>query len=160
MSHTLPADVFSPSYWLVMARVMYMQIKKIVAKKRVEEQSIPRGVLADAKNFFALVQSHIDTSAHNLPAALNAYMIARHTMPRNLSREEAVKELKILAELVSTLNNNPRELADAEHLVAKRLGQFFSRLAVISNNVANIELARGGDWWSKEGHITYFRDVW
>lgn len=155
MSQVLLADVFSPSYWLVMARVMELKIKGVVAAKRIEEQSIPDGVLADAKNFFVLVQSHIDNSAKNLPAALNAYVIARHALPHNYAQEEAIKELRNLAEFVSTLNN-PRGISDEECLVAKRLCHFFSQLAVIGSNIDCIEHAHGSDWWQTSGRRTYF----
>lgn len=154
MSHVLSADVFSPSYWLVMARVMEISIKKVLAVKHIEEYSVPDGVLADAKNFFVLVKSHIDNSAENLLAALNAYVIARHALP-DCAQEEVTKKLRNFTDFVALLDH-PRELTDGEYVVAKHLGKFFSQLAVIGSNVACIERTHGNSWWQTEGRKTYF----
>lgn len=160
MSHVVSVGVLSPSHWLVMARVMELKMKEIVIKRSVEQETVPAGVLIDVKEFFALIVSSIDNTAENILAALNAHIIALHALPHDIASTNAKsdKELKKFSELVSRLND-PRGLADEEYVVAKRLGQFFSQLAIMGSNVTHIELARGSDWWGKGGSTTYFRDL-
>jgi len=135
MSQVRSVGVVSPGHWFYMATVMCRSLDKIIAKQRVDDDDLPKGVLAGARDFFHSVRMVISGQmGENPPATLNAYVIAADvaTPIAQEGHEGLDQRLERFAALVDRLGGRV-SLSDDEVVTASDLRSFFARLQHIGD---------------------------
>ncbi len=134
MSMTHSIGVVGPSHWSYMAATLAERLENILQKKRIEENSIPRGIYAVAKEFFHLIEQALrqNGTPENPPASIKAYVIASdatrsalETSP--LSAKEIETSLARYVDFVNQLQHG-RELTGEDLEIAQSLKRFFHQL--------------------------------
>jgi hypothetical protein len=151
MSWIMSIGVLSPSYYQYMAVVMSERLEKIVLKKRLEIDDIPKGILSDVKGFFEVLLDGIGTGVHKNPqATLNLYVIAMYVMKPSKNLREVDSKLKQYGELVNKLNIS-HDLSEEESGILKDLQKFFENLFKLGEDVSCMEKNEAKGWWQRNG---------
>lgn len=133
MSMTNSIGVVGPSHWSFMAATLAEYLGNMLEGKP-QRASIPRGIYADAKQFFKLVEQALrrNGAPENPPASIKAYVVASDAArnasgPHPPSPQDIEKSLNMYIDLVNRLQNLQQLEGEDAH-VAESLKKFFDQL--------------------------------
>lgn len=128
----MSVGVVGPSHWSYMAKEFARILGDILSSGRIEADSVPNSLYADASEFFGLLEQYVSAGVPpNPPASANAYMIAKRAMQTAVAKSNHGADVrKSLRECVRFFRStrNPRELNGEEIAVATSLQEFLQQL--------------------------------
>jgi hypothetical protein len=134
MSATNSMFGYGNNYWSYMAIEMHFQLNKIIRKKSVDKNSIPKGVFLDARNFLSLAykatsgEFNLDPSVNFQALSLAAETASSLSFGSKTQENDLKKELSEFLHLLKNLEHL-KTLNENDIKIAKKMTKFFEQLA-------------------------------
>jgi len=127
----IACEAVGPSHWLYMSSTLARGLQNAVESHQIDPETCPKGIHADAKEFFQRVTRFSDEK-QGIPEAVHAYVLAAGVIrasinPRPKTRHELDKRLERFRVMVNSLDR-PRRLTVHEIAVIGQLIKFLLRL--------------------------------
>lgn len=129
MSMTASVGVVGAGHWSYMAKELARVICRIISQRRIEVNSVPATLYADATGFFQLIEQYVGNDVPvNPPASANAYMIAKRAIRRDEPRAVIKQTLEESLSFFKKLRDAPSELDEEQLKRAASLQRFLLQL--------------------------------